>query len=133
MTSRHRRSAVAALAIALLALSGCHREKQSGPLYILLTFNGGACEQNGSTGVIDVFQNQAVIYEGAASLAEFEVQFPACPFGSCPVSSPHGTSVNIGQPSAGTVGTTFKYSGMTINDERCENASQMGVRVRSGP
>jgi len=134
MTSSCSRCALAVLAVFLFLLPGCHRApKDTGPLYIMLMFNGGACEQNGSSGVIDVYQDQAVIYETAAQLTEFQVRFAACPFASCPVSSPHGRSVNIGQPNPGTVGATFNYSGMTINNQSCNDAEAMGIRVKLRP
>jgi hypothetical protein len=115
----------------LCALPGCHRAtKDAGPLYIMLMFNGGACEQNGSTDVIEVSQDRAVIYQTAAELTDFEVRFKACPFSSCPVSSPHGRSVNVGQPNPGTVGATFNYAGITMNHQSCSNAGAMGVRVK---
>jgi hypothetical protein len=96
----------------------------------MLTFNGGTCEQNGSSGVIDVYQKQAVIYEAAAILTNFQVEFAACPFNSCPVSSPHGTSVNVGKPIAGAIGMTFNYRGLTIDNQNCTNAAQMGLRIK---
>lgn len=134
MTSSCSRSALAVLAVFLFFLPGCHRApKDSGPLYIMLMFNGGACEQNGSLGVIEVAQDRAVIYQTAAELTDFEVRFTACPFGSCPVSSPHGRSVNVGQPNPGTAGTTFTYAGITMNHQSCNNAGAMGLRVKLAP
>ncbi|MGA2370269.1 MAG: hypothetical protein ACLP3R_24105 [Candidatus Korobacteraceae bacterium] len=134
MTSSCRRSALAVMAILLFFLPGCHRApKDSGPLYIMLMFNAGACEQNGSSGVIDVYQDQTVIYQTAAELAEFQVRFAACPFASCPANSPHGTSVNMGQPNAGIVGTIFNYSGMTINNQSCNDAEAMGIHIKLRP
>jgi hypothetical protein len=134
MTSSCRRSALAVLAGFLFLLPGCHRApKDSGPLYIMLMFNGGACSQNGSSDVIDVDQDRAVIYQTAAELTQFEVRFTACPFGSCPASSLHGRSVNVGPPNPGTVSTTFMYSGITMNHQPCNNAGKMGVRVKLTP
>ena len=99
----YSRAALAVLAAVLFFLPGCHRTpKDPGPLYIMLMFNGGACEQNGSTDVIEVPPDRAVIYQTAAELTDFEVRFTACPFSSCPVSSPHGRSVNVGQPNPGS-------------------------------
>jgi hypothetical protein len=133
MTTTCRRSALAVLAGFLLFLSNCRQaRKESGPQYIMLTFNAGACEQNGSTGVIEIDQNRAVIYQIAAELPQFEVRFKACPFASCPVTSPHGTSVNVGKPNAGAAGTTFTYSGLTINNQACNDAGAMGVHVKPG-
>ncbi len=95
----------------------------------MLMFNGGECQQNGSEGIIDVYQNRAVIYQTAAgALTQFQVQFAACPFASCPVDS-RGISANVGQPTLGAVGTTFNYSSMTINNEPCKDAASMGVHV----
>ncbi len=134
MTSNCSRSALAVLAACLVFLPGCHRPaKDSGPLYIMLMFNGGACEQNGSSGVIEAAQDRVIIYQTAAELAEFEVRFVACPFGSCPVSSPHGMSVNVGKPNPGTAGTTFTYAGVKIDNQPCNNASSMGLRVKLAP
>jgi len=128
------RTALAVLITFLLSLAGCHRgTTQPEPLYIMLTFNAGACQQNGSYGVVDVYQNQVVIYQTAAALPEFQVRFAACPFASCPVDSPHGMSVNVGQPNAGTAGATFNYSGLTINNQQCSDAGTMGVRVKPSP
>ena len=131
MTSFSRRCLVGLLGLSLMSLSGCHKKSaESGPQYIMLTFNGGACEQNGSTDVIEVSPNQAIVYQGAAVLRQFEVRFASCPFSSCPVSSPHGLSMNMGPPNAGTSGSTFNYTGMTINDESCSNGSTLGIRIR---
>ncbi|MGA2903678.1 MAG: hypothetical protein ABSD98_07595 [Candidatus Korobacteraceae bacterium] len=134
LTSPCRRAALAVLAGFLLSLASCHRATtQPEPLYIMLTFNAGTCQQNGSYGVIDVYQNQAVIYQNAAVLPEFQVRFAACPFASCPVNSPNGTSMNVGQPNSGTVGTTFNYTGMSINNQPCNDAEAMGVRIMPAP
>lgn len=116
----------------LLVLVGCHKStSDTGPQYIMLTFNNAVCEQNGSADIIEIPPNRAVVYEGAAIISQFEVRFAACPFSSCPVSSPHGTSENVGPPSPGTGGATFNYTGMTIDNEPCKNASSLGVRIRS--
>ena len=115
----------------LMVLLGCHkRTSETGPQYIMLTFNNAACEQNGSTDVIEISPNRPVVYQGAAILSQFEVRFAACPFSSCPVSSPHGTSMNVGLPNPGTAGSTFNYTGMTIQNEPCRNAGSLGVRVK---
>jgi hypothetical protein len=128
------RMAVAVAICLLIPLAGCQRKssRPSGPLYIMLTFNSGACEQNGSTGIIEINSNQAVVYEGAAILGKFQVQFADCPFASCPVNSPNGTPVNVGAPNAAYAGMTFNYTGFSIDDHPCTNARQLGVRVRPG-
>jgi len=124
------RASVCVLFGLLLLLPGCHRKPAAqGPQYIMLVFNAGACEQNGSTGIIDLSQDEAVIYQGAADPTQFRVQFVTCPFASCPVDSPHGISVNIGKPSAGTAGTTYMYSALSMSNEPCKNLGQMGVRI----
>ena len=124
------RSAAFALFGLLLLIPGCHRTQVAqGPEYIMLIFNAGECEQNGSTGIIDLYQDQAVIYQGAANPTQFRVQFATCPFASCPVNSPNGDSINIGKPSAGTAGTTFMYSDLTMSNQPCKNLGQMGVRI----
>lgn len=116
--------------IGLLFLVACRKTSEAhGPQYIMLVFNGGACEQNGSTGIIDVHQGEPIIYQGAADPTQFKVQFVTCPFASCPVDSPHGNSVNVGKASAGTAGTTFMYSGMSMNNHPCNNPGPMGIRI----
>ncbi len=130
-TSIYSRHLLALAALLLLALLSCRKNaSDSGPQYIMLTFNNAACEQNGSTDVIDISPNRAVVYQGAAIVSQFEVRFAACPFSSCPVSSPHGTSMNVGPPNPGTFGTTFSYTGMTIDNEPCRNAASLGVRIK---
>lgn len=136
MRSRYGRGAVAVAVLAgcLLFLPCCHRAHEKSPLlYILLTYNNGVCEQNGSPGVVAVAPDQAVIYQAAAILRNFQVRFPKCPFASCPVDSPHGTSENVGRPNAGTEGMTFRYSGLTMNGQPCQNAGALGVRIASAP
>lgn len=134
MISNCRRGAFAVLAGCLFFLPGCHRAtKDSGPFYIMLMFNGGTCSQNGSSDVIEIDPDRAVIYETAAELTDFEIRFTACPFTSCPVSSPNGRSINVGPPNPGTVGTTFMYSGITMNHESCDNAGKMGLRIKPAP
>ncbi len=98
----------------------------------MLTYNNGACQQNGSYGIVDVGPNQPVIYQGAAPLRNFQVQFAECPFASCPVDSPHGISINVWKPKAGAAGNTFSYTGITINSQPCTNASGMGVHIMPG-
>jgi hypothetical protein len=129
LRSRHLRVVTACLL--LLVLLGCHRTPvDAGPQYIMLTFNNAACEQNGSTDVIEIASNRAVVYQGAAIISQFEVRFGACPFSSCPINSPYGTSMNVGPPNPGTAGTTFNYTGMTIQKEPCKNAASLGVRIK---
>jgi hypothetical protein len=121
-----------AVVAALLLLSGCHRKTDTfEPQYILLTFNAGACQQNGSTGVVEVSSDQPVIYQGATEdLSQFQVEFSDCPFTKCPVRSLGGDSSNVGKPTAAAAGTTFHYAAMTINHQRCTDTENMGVRVR---
>jgi hypothetical protein len=133
--ARVRSARWTALAISafLLYLPGCHRSATLEPQYILLTFNGGACQQNGTNGVVEVSADQPVIYQGASGmLTQFQVQFTICPFASCPVNSPAGDSANVGKPLAASAGATFRYSGMSINNQRCIDADTMGLRVRPG-
>lgn len=133
MTSCRRLVSMAVVAGFLVLLPGCHRETPTavGPLYIMLTYNGGNCEQNGSTGVLDVYQNQSVIFQGASAVSQFQVQFDRCPFTSCPVNSPNGTPVNVGPPNANTAGNTYNYTSMTINNLQCNNPGPMGMRIRT--
>jgi hypothetical protein len=136
MTSGCSRFAVAVVVGFLVFLPGCHHDidhsKQLGPLHISLAYNSsdGSCQQNGSAAVIDVWQDQQVIYQGAAVVPQFQVQFPRCPFGSCPIDSPNGSPVNAGTPSAGARSTTYNYSGMTIGNKQCNNPGAMGLRMR---
>jgi hypothetical protein len=116
----------------LFCLAACHHPKDTGPQYIMLTFNAGACEQNGLSDVIDVDQSRAVIYQGASLVSQFEVRFHACPFTSCPISSPYGMSVNIGQPKSDAIGTIFNYTAMSINGDECKNAGSLGIHVIPG-
>ena len=135
MTLRYYRIALAVLSGFLLLLSGCGPKnvKQFGPAYVNLSYNGGNCTQNGGTGVVDLYQNQAVVYQGANTLSQFQVQFTTCPFSSCPVTSGNGAPVNIGQPNQGTIGNTYNYSSVTINNQQCNGVGSMGVRIRGGP
>lgn len=136
MTSLFSRAICTVLAAFVPVLTGCNRQSgtaEPDPLYIMLTQNGGACQQNGSDGVIDAWQGRPVIYQGAATLSEFQVQFTDCPFASCPVNSPNGISVNIGKPRPDTAGRIFTYSGLRIDHQECRDLGQMGLRVRSGP
>jgi len=92
----------------------------------------GTCTQNSSSGVIDIYKNQQVVYQGATALNQFQVQFSTCPFSSCPVNSPSGTAMNVGAPT-GAVGTTYNLSGMTINNQQCKSVSPLGLRIKGGP
>jgi hypothetical protein len=95
--------------------------------------SGGQCQQNGGTEIVEVFQNQQVVYQGANAVSQFEVQFTRCPFASCPVTSANGSPVNVGQPNPGTAGNTYNYSGLTINNQQCSGVGPMGVRIKPGP
>ncbi len=118
----------------LTSLAGCqHKPNAVSPLYVNLSYNGGACQQNGSSGVIDVEVGQQVIYQGATAINQFEVQFATCPFSSCPVNSPNGSPVNAGAPIAGTTGNTYYYSGLTIGNQQCNQMGSMGLRIKPGP
>jgi len=132
MSANRSRTAIAAAVVLVCCLAGCHSQPASDePQYIMLTYNGGSCQQNGSPGMLDVRQGQAVIYQGASQLRNFQVGFADCPFiaGNCPVKSPNGNSINVGKPNADTGGSTFMYSSLTIDNEPCTNAAQMGVKV----
>jgi len=135
MTRRDWRTVVVVLGL-LMPLVGCHRQAAAtGPQYIMLIYNDGSCEQNGSTGIIDIAANQPVIYQGATAQSQFKIQFTSCPLtaGNCPVNSPNGLSVNVGLPAANAAGSTFMYSGMSIDNEPCNDAQSMGVRIRPSP
>ena len=126
--------ALAALAALLICFTSCQRvSANQNNQTITIAMNGdGTCTQNGSSGVIDVYKNQPVVYQGATALTEFQVGFSTCPFSSCPVSSPSGTAVNVGAPT-GTAGTTYNLSSMTINNQQCKSMGAMGVRIKNGP
>ena len=133
MPAYRRRIAGAAAVALVFCFAGCHSQSVSDePQYIMLTYNGGNCQQNGSPGVIDVSKGQAVIYQGASLLRNFQVGLSSCPFvaGNCPVKSPNGDSINVGKPNSGTDGSTFMYNNLNIDGEPCTNAAQMGVRVK---
>lgn len=133
MTSCRRLISMAVVAGFLVLLPGCNRGTPNslGPTYIMLTYNGGNCEQNGNTGVVDVPKNQPVIFQGASVVSQFQAQFDRCPFTStsCPVDSPNGTPVNVGKPNANAAGNTYHYTSMTINNMKCNNVGSMGLRV----
>ena len=138
MPSVRRLFALAVVAGLLVVLPGCHSSptgQQQGPQYIMLTYNNGNCQQNGSSGVIDIWSSQSVIYQGASALTEFQIQFSSCPFAAanCPVNSPNGNAINVGQPTGSAVNNTYYYSSMMINNQQCTLAGPMGVRVRPGP
>ena len=133
MISAYRLLAFAVLLALVVFLPGCHKTPASNePQYIMLTYNGGSCEQNGSTGVVDITANQALIYQGATAQSEFKIDFTSCPLSgsNCPVNSPNGTSVNVGPPLASSAGSTFMYRSMTIDNQPCNGSQNMGVRVR---
>ena len=118
----------------LAVLAGCRSDKAPaapGPQYVMLTYNGGNCQQNGGTGLVDIDPNQAVVYQGASTLSQFQIQLSSCPFASCPVNSPNGTSQNIGTPKPSAAGNTYYYSGMTIDNEKCTDMGTMGVRIKN--
>jgi hypothetical protein len=128
-----RQLALAVLTCCIALLPACHKPPgESGPVYIMLMYNGGDCVQNGDAGVVDIYPNQAVIYQGATAQSQFKIDFASCPLaaGNCPVDSPNGNSVNVGAPLASTAGSTFMYTGMTIDNRPCKGAESMGVRVR---
>jgi len=137
MMSVRRLFAAAAVAGLLMVLPGCHRTPtgQLGPFYIMLTYNNGNCQQNGSSSVIDVPMDQNVIYQGASSISQFNVVLASCPFasGNCPVNSPNGTPMNVGQPTSSAKDNTYTYTGLTINNQTCTDGGQMGVRIKPGP
>jgi hypothetical protein len=101
---------------------------------ITLTLNGTSLEQNGSSGVIDIYQNEAVVYQtgmGSTPITQFSIQFTNDPYASA-VNSPSGSAVTV-QPNQGTAGNTYNYSSVTINNQQLSGVSPMGVRIRPGP
>ena len=136
MTPFHRLLALAVLPALLVFLPGCHKASApTGPQYIMLIYNGGNCEQNGGAGIVDIYANQPVIYQGATAQLEFQINFARCPLaaGNCPVNSPNGTSVNVGAPLPSAAGSTFMYSSLKIDNEPCNGAQSMGLRVLPSP
>jgi len=134
MVSRPRLLALAFLIAALVCLTSCQRVRANqNTQTVSIQMNAdGTCTENGSASVIELYKNEPVVYQGAATLQQFSVQFSTCPFASCPVTSPTGASVNVGAPS-GTVGTTYNLSSMTINNQQCKTVGSMGVRIKNGP
>jgi hypothetical protein len=136
MTIRQTRFALPVLLALLIVVPGCRKEhpvKALGPLTISLAYKQGQCTQNGSTGTIDVEQDQDVTYVPASAGTAFNIQFSTCPFasGKCPVGSPQGTAQNVGAPTAATVNTTYYYSSVTINNHTCNNGVQSwGLRIK---
>ncbi len=134
MRSGYRPLALAVLLAFTVGLPGCHKSPTaSEPLYIMLTYNDGNCEQNGGTSVVDIYANQPLIYEGATAQAQFRIDFANCPLaaGNCPVDSPNGRAANVGAPLASAAGSTFMYRSMTIDNQACNGAQSMGVRVHA--
>ncbi len=132
MTSACRLFACAVLLAFAVFLPGCHRSPASDePLYIMLVYNDGDCEQNGGKGIVDIYAGQPVIYQGATAQSQFRIDFASCPLsaGNCPVNSPNGNSANVGPPMASAAGSTFLYSSMTIDNRPCNGVQSMGVRV----
>ena len=132
MTSAYRLGAFAVLLTSLVCLPCCRKRGPSDePQYIMLVYNAGSCEQNGGTGIVDIYAGQPLIYQGATAQSQFKIDFVGCPLsaGNCPVDSPNGNSVNVGPPPASAAGSTFMYTGMTIDNLPCKDAQSMGVRV----
>jgi hypothetical protein len=118
MASRYSWLALAVLAAFLVGLTSCQHVRAAQPVtqYISLNYNNGSCQQNGSSGVIDIVQNQPVVFKGTTSLNQFQAQFTTCPFSSCPVNSPNGSPVNMGpQPEQWVLPTTTAVLPLTIN------------------
>lgn len=137
MPSVRRLFVLAVVAGLLIFLADCRTpvRQQQEPFYIMLTYNNGSCQQNGSTGIIEIPSDQNVIYQGATALSQFSVQLPTCPFasGNCPVNSPNGNPMNVGQPTSNSKGNSYDYSGLMINNQQCTMGGPMGVRVKPGP
>ena len=127
---------VLAFFVGVLTFStSCHHvnAKQLEKQVISLSYNGGTCQQNGQSGIVDILPDQLVVFQGASAVSQFEVDFAKCPFGTCPVKSPTGAPANAGQPAASATGKTFNYTGLTIDNKKCNLVSPMGLRIRPGP
>lgn len=140
MTVPRSRLALPVLLALLIVLPACKKEQPvqgSSSLTIKLANANGQCTQNGSTGVIDVEQDQDVTYEldVAGANTQFNVQFSSCPFasGKCPADSPQGTAQDMGTPTASAVNNTYYYSSVTVNNQTCTNGSgTLGLHVKPG-
>jgi hypothetical protein len=141
MTSRYMQFGIALAVCSCLFLPACNREKggggisQTGTLYISLSIAAApdnTCQQNGSTGNVQVASGQNVTYQGgAAALSQFDVVFPATstPFASAVISSPNGAATSAGAFS-GTANTPYAYSSLTINNRQCSNPGSLGLIMR---
>ena len=135
MTSRQSRFALPIVLALLIVLPSCNKPpvRQLGPLTISLAYNNGQCTQNGSTGMIDVVQDQNVTYVPASVNIPFYAQFSTCPFaaGKCPISSPQGTPQSPGAPTAASANTDYYYSSVTINNQACNNSpGTLGLHIK---
>ena len=140
MTSRHMQFGIALAVCSCLFLPACNREKgggglgQAGTLYISLSIAAApdnTCQQNGSTGNVQVASGQNVTYQGgAAALSQFKVVFPAAiPFSSAVIDSPNGAATSAGAFN-GTANTAYTYSSLTINNRQCSNPGSLGLIMR---
>jgi hypothetical protein len=141
MTSRHMQLGIALAVCSCLSLWACQKEKgdggggQTATLHITLSIAAApdnTCQQNESTGNVQVASGQNVTYQGGAvALSQFEVVFPATstPFASAVISSPTGAATSAGAFS-GTANTPFAYKSLTINNRTCSNPGSLGLIMK---
>jgi hypothetical protein len=130
MRIRASRLAVAVVAGFLICLGGYQHASAQNSVVITLSYNGGTCQQNGASAVINVTTSQSVSYTAGNSVP-FQVSFSSssCPFATCTISG----STPAQTPQSGTGGNTYNYNGMTINGQQCNNPGSMGIHINSGP
>ncbi len=90
---------------------------------ITLSYNGGACQQNGSSSQVTVSPTTSVTYQPQNPGNPFQVSFSSCPFATCPVTAATGAQTPTGTG-------TFNYASVTINGQTCNNPGALGLRVK---
>ncbi len=142
MTSRYMQLGIALAVCSCLFLPACNKAEKGGggvgqtaTLYINLSIAAApdnTCQQNGSTGNVQVASGQNVTYQGGAvALSQFAVVFPATstPFASAVVSSPNGAATSAGAFN-GTANRVYTYSSLTINSRTCSNPGSLGLIMK---
>ena len=116
---------LAVLVVLMICPTTYQRVNAQNSLTITLTNSNGTCQQNGSTGVIQVTPTTSVTYQASGNTTPFQVSFSSCPFATCPINQSTGAQT----PSANANGT-YNYSAMSVNGQSCNNVSSMGLRVK---
>jgi hypothetical protein len=124
---------LAVLAVLLICLAGYDRVHAQTSVTITLNYNSStqACTQtssDGQSGVIAVAQGSMVTYQSQTAVNQFTVAVSgsACPFNSCPVSSPNGSPKSVS--ATGAVGS-YTYSSVGLGSNQCNNPGQLGLRI----